>query len=344
MQAEYITRPFVVKADDDTNFVAGYASTFGKTDLDDDVIIPGAFKKTLQERLPKGQIKFLAGHAWNVDGLIGTVREAHEDKHGLFIKAELASTPTAQNTRALMLEGHLDRMSIGFRPIRERWERNEDDNLIRYIDEIMLYEVSAVVFPANEDAIITNVKDRDIFTGTPIAPMDTKWDYDGAVDRIQKWAKATDTPNAKYWRAFLWHDRKNADRFEANNVCICDIIDEKMMVVPQAIFSLGLLAIEGHPLVTEDIKGRLTSWYEKLGVTPAWKETDESWLFAASLRGNDLPQNRITSSIERLLALDGDSRTDILASLSKTAEPGTPLTASESDMQKLHLLEMELQL
>jgi len=40
----------------------GYASTFGNEDLVGDIVEKGAFKKTIQERLPKNLIKVLWQH------------------------------------------------------------------------------------------------------------------------------------------------------------------------------------------------------------------------------------------------------------------------------------------
>lgn len=155
---EYRAVQFEVKAyDPQAGTIEGYASTW---DLDQggDIIVKGAFAKTIQERVPQGVVKLLDSHYWDGQHTIGTVTQAREDDRGLYIAASLAGTPDAQAIRQKVMEGHLNRFSIGFEVVRERWERDPAGNLIRYIDELKLYEVSVVPFPMNEQAAVTGIK------------------------------------------------------------------------------------------------------------------------------------------------------------------------------------------
>jgi len=45
--------------------VTGYYSAFGNVDSDDDVILPGAFERTLRERGPEGKNRIM--HLWQHD-------------------------------------------------------------------------------------------------------------------------------------------------------------------------------------------------------------------------------------------------------------------------------------
>lgn len=156
---EYKSVRFEVKQyDPDAGTLEGYANTW---DLDegDDLVLPGAFKKTIKERVPAGKVKLLDSHFWDGAHTIGTVVDAREDDKGLYIVARLASTPDAQAIRTKIMEGHLDRMSIGFQIIRDRFENDEaTGKMIRVIEEVKLFEVSVVPFPMNEEAAITSVK------------------------------------------------------------------------------------------------------------------------------------------------------------------------------------------
>ena len=161
MKSELLIRPVEFKQfDEEFNTIEGYASVFDIVDSQDDVIVQGAFKKTIKERVPAGLVKFLSSHQWSVESVLGTVVEAKEDDHGLWFKAQLSAAPAVQETRVKMLEGHINRLSIGFRTIKDHYDRSEDNGnpSIRYIDEVKLYEVSAVPFAANEEAVITSVK------------------------------------------------------------------------------------------------------------------------------------------------------------------------------------------
>jgi HK97 family phage prohead protease len=115
----------------------------------------GCAKKTLQER--RGKIKVM----WNHEELVGRVLEANEDDHGLFVRCKLTmELQRAKEVRALMRDGAVNTMSFGFDSVKEHIE-----NGVRVIDEIRLWEVSPVVFAANERTSIGAVRSTD-FTET----------------------------------------------------------------------------------------------------------------------------------------------------------------------------------
>ncbi|WP_338749802.1 HK97 family phage prohead protease [Bacillus sp. FJAT-52991] len=144
---------FEIKAvDDETNIVEGYASTFGgEPDAYDDVIVKGAFAKTIQEN--GDRIKFLWQHNW--DKPIGKVIELREDEIGLYFKAKISETNKGKEAMQLMKDRVIDRLSIGYNTIKREYD---SETGIRYLKEISLFEISAVTFPANDRAIITAAK------------------------------------------------------------------------------------------------------------------------------------------------------------------------------------------
>lgn len=149
--------PFSVKAIDDVEgIVSGYASTFENIDLGDDVIHRGAFKKTIGERVNKGEIKAYYNHAVMQSMPIGVIVEAKEDEIGLFVKMKLILDDVGQKLmmRLKAVPPVLDRFSIGFEPIVQDW----DADGIRHIREIKLHEVSIVDYPMNPAARVISVK------------------------------------------------------------------------------------------------------------------------------------------------------------------------------------------
>lgn len=142
-----------IKASADGTF-EGYASVFGNVDSYGDIVMAGAYAKTIQER--KSKIRLL----WNHDshGLpIGTLTDLAEDSKGLKITAKFSSTTLAQDVRTLMGEGAIDSMSVGYQTIKATYGETEAE-YVRYLNELKLYEVSAVLMPANELAVITGSK------------------------------------------------------------------------------------------------------------------------------------------------------------------------------------------
>src|SRR5699024_5429610 len=87
----------------------GYASTWDK-DKGGDIIVPGAFKKYINEAFPKGRIKVL----WQHDQALGMPTEMAEDTKGLYVKARVSKTRLGDEALELMADGVIDRMSIGY--------------------------------------------------------------------------------------------------------------------------------------------------------------------------------------------------------------------------------------
>jgi Escherichia/Staphylococcus phage prohead protease len=74
-----------VREDDDCWTISGYASTFGgDPDRAGDIVMPGAFTKSLRAGLPQ----LLFNHQTS-ECPIGAIVDAHENKRGLWFKAEL---------------------------------------------------------------------------------------------------------------------------------------------------------------------------------------------------------------------------------------------------------------
>lgn len=133
----------------------GYAITWNTVDSYNSMFRRGCAKKTLQER--RGKIKVM----WNHEELVGRVVDAVEDDHGLLVRCKLTmELQRAKEVRALMLDGVVNTMSFGFDSVKEHIE-----NGVRVIDEIRLWEVSPVVFAANERTSIGAVRSLD-FTET----------------------------------------------------------------------------------------------------------------------------------------------------------------------------------
>jgi uncharacterized protein len=139
----------------DTVGMVGYAATFnsgydvyggppwGWTE----VIAPGAFTKALAE---KDDVRLLVNH----DGVAlartksGTMTLAQDDV-GLLVDVpafDLAN-PTAQEIRSAMARGDLDQMSFAFEVLRQSWSPDYEQ---RTIEEVRLFDVALVTYPAND--------------------------------------------------------------------------------------------------------------------------------------------------------------------------------------------------
>lgn len=147
----------------------GYASVFNVMDLQNDVVLPGAFTKTVQEN--GGVFPLLDQH--NPDWEIGLI-SAHEDTYGLKIRGEFyvdpAGDPTNEVRQAREVYVKMKRrqeagkplqFSIGYRAINPRIEGDK-----RFLPEVALGEVSTVTFPAAPMAVTTGVKSDGVHNGS----------------------------------------------------------------------------------------------------------------------------------------------------------------------------------
>ena len=150
MNRKYL--PFEIKSiDEEEGIFEGYASTFTKNpDAYGDVVDKGAFTKTIKEQA--GNIKILWNH--NSDEPLGIPVELREDDTGLYVKGKLTlGVQRAREILALMKDGVVNTMSIGFRIITESTVGG-----MNHLKEIRLFDVSPVTFAANNTAVILGVK------------------------------------------------------------------------------------------------------------------------------------------------------------------------------------------
>lgn len=145
---------FEIKSlNEETGEIEGYGSTFGgEPDSHGDVIVKGAFAKSLTER----PVRMLSNHNW--DNVVGKWDEIVEDEHGLRIKGRFANTPKGQEIRELVKMGAIDSFSIGY--ITKDFEVNSHG--VYLLKEVDLYEVSIVTVPSNKNATVTSIKSLEI--------------------------------------------------------------------------------------------------------------------------------------------------------------------------------------
>ncbi len=130
--------------------IEGYGSVYDVVDTDNDIIEKGAFTKSLTSRIPK----MLFQH--DMRAVIGVWNVVKEDAKGLFLKGKFSNTTGGRDAFELTKDKAIDGLSVGFMTNKDGV--NYDKSGVRRIKEAMLYEVSLVTFPANEDALITSVK------------------------------------------------------------------------------------------------------------------------------------------------------------------------------------------
>lgn len=137
--------------EDGKHRIQGYASVFGVRDSYGDIVVKGAFERTLRER---PDVKVLYQH--DTDNPIGKQVEAFEDDYGLVVTGELSNTDLVTGTVIpLLFDRVLTGLSIGFNVVDEEYVEDIRSWLLK---DIELWEWSPVTFPANELATVTEVR------------------------------------------------------------------------------------------------------------------------------------------------------------------------------------------
>lgn len=135
--------------------VTGYFSRFGNIDHDKDMVMPGAFTKSIKERGIEG--KNLIPHVLDHDAhvVLKTLAKPklYEKADGGFFESTISDTINGIDTLKLYRDGVIDRHSFGYKTLRKEDKANYTE-----LKEILLFEISTVTIPANDEAVFTGFK------------------------------------------------------------------------------------------------------------------------------------------------------------------------------------------
>lgn len=155
--------------------VEGFFSAFDVVDSDNDMIMPGAFKKSIQENGPdsdKPRIKHLFMH--DPAKPIGKLESLEETKFGLKFISTMSKSTLGQDVLMMYQEGIITEHSIGFNTVQE--EKSDDEIAHNKLIELKLWEGSGVTWGANEYTPVVGVKSK----------FKTPEDFIDAIDKIKK--------------------------------------------------------------------------------------------------------------------------------------------------------------
>jgi uncharacterized protein len=165
--------------------IAGYASLFGEVDLGGDVVARGAFAESLKRGGP-GRVRMLFQH--DPTEPIGVWDEIREDGMGLRVRGRLTlGVARAREVWALIREGAIDGLSIGFKPVTARRDTRTG---VRRLERVDLWEISIVTFPmlpkariGRTKAAVTAMSPRRPLIGLPGTRRDARADAEAIFRR-----------------------------------------------------------------------------------------------------------------------------------------------------------------
>lgn len=268
---EYKKFAFEIKQsnqDEEYYYFEGYLSTFDNVDHGRDTVVKGAFKKSLEQKMPK----LFWSH--KQDEPLGIFTDAYEDDKGLFVKGKMPLEDTFVKGRIVpqMKVGSIGSMSIGYIV-----EDKEYKNNVRYLKQLDLLEGSLVTIPMNDQANLKTKAISSFQDELPIAPRDTIWDASAARARVQVWAGADDNsildPDIQqmFARAFVYYDEEDPDYMYYYQLQIADVIEGELTIVPRAVFAASAALRSGYRVYIPDrdiprATMLLEQYYQKMGM------------------------------------------------------------------------------
>jgi uncharacterized protein len=146
----------------DSLTVSGYLSIFNVVDSDGDLIVKGAYAKSISERGPDSSTHRKIAFLWQHDMAdpIGRITVLKEDNVGLYFEAILSdpeAVPSAKRAYTQLNDKTLDQFSVGYAYV---WDKMEyDEAMDAFVcKEINLFEGSVVTLGANEYTFFDGMK------------------------------------------------------------------------------------------------------------------------------------------------------------------------------------------
>ena len=275
--SSYLQVPFEIKQINEDGVFEGYASVFGVLDDQGDIVISGAFAATIAAKGADG-IRMLWQHHPHFP--IGTWLDLKEDERGLLVRGQLVLVGKGEEAHALLKAKALRGLSFGY---SAKKSEHDDENGIRRLIEVELWEISLVTFPANLQAGVTGVKTVVGFQNLSLGDRGAPWNRPRAQTRVRSWAGAKDAPNAKYRGAFVWYDRGSADNFGAYKLQVADVIGGELKAMPRGVFAAAgvMMGARGGVDMPDGeragVRGHLGRYYAKMrrewdddAIVPPW--------------------------------------------------------------------------
>lgn len=152
---------FSVKELSSSGGFTGYGSVFGVKDSYDEVVLPGAFRESLDKYRSMGRMPAMLWQHKSAEPL-GAFTSVNEDDHGLLLEGQLAmDTVRGAEAYSLLKMKAISGLSIGYQvpPGGDSYDSKTGINTLKKLD---LYEVSLVTFPANDYARVQGVKSIEL--------------------------------------------------------------------------------------------------------------------------------------------------------------------------------------
>jgi len=167
--------------------VTGYFSAFDNIDSDGDVIVPGAFERTIREQGPKSKNRIFHLFQHNAWKPLGKPKVLKEDGKGLYFETPFPDTTLANDTLKLYKAGIYNEHSIGYEVVNSDTETRNGQE-VNVLKEIRLYEGSTVTWGANAQTPMETIKSQ----------FEDKDSMEDEISKIQKFLRNGDVTDETF--------------------------------------------------------------------------------------------------------------------------------------------------
>jgi len=266
---------FVVKADEAQGIVEQVVAVIGNIDDGGDMIMPGAFTKSIDESARR--VRVLDNHqAHSIHNVIGKplwMREVGQDQlpvevlryapdatGGLLVATQYAmKTDNGRNAFNLVAGGFVTESSIGYDPVQIEFVEancNGEKCSVRQLKEIRLWEYSNVLWGMNPATATLSAKKTEgdmkkdkkavlTYQNLPLASRDRAWDSTEAEGRVRRWASEDESEDLdtidwkRYANAFFYRDPEADEQVGGYKLGYADVINGELTAIPSAIFAVA---------------------------------------------------------------------------------------------------------
>lgn len=350
-QMEYKLAPTEFKAQGDQGEYEGYFSVIGNIDDGDDIIEPGAFRKTIAER--GNRVRVFYAHDW--DKLIGPPpRVLREDEHGLFAAGKLTlESFWGKEAWVLMKDNALVEGSIGYQPVKFDFDE-VDGRTVRHLREVKLFEISPVPLGMNALTQVRAVKQALLAQmarkgakpphTTPKADEDTEWDAAAVLRQVEG--------AEQLWLIHAWRDDDGDPDAKSSYKLPHHLPDGRVVWRGVAAAGAAIMGARGGVSIPESdipgVKRHLARHYEQFDKTPPWEEEAglEEYLEALQAITDEIKDGRIlsTAAKDKVSEVAG-AMTAALETLNEIVEAAEPDTVHSALLvRRLRAAELALSL
>ncbi len=188
MKTKHSAPIYDIKEIGEDGVFSGYGSIFGNKDSGGDIVVAGAFAKSLADHRQRGTtVKMFWQH--DAHQPIGKWLDISEDGKGLYVEGRLnMGVQKAREVHALLKAGDIDGLSIGYGIVDAEPDEKRGALLLK---QLKLLEVSVVSMAMNERARVDAVKDALDNGQLPSLPEFEKFLREAGFSKTQATAVAS---------------------------------------------------------------------------------------------------------------------------------------------------------